>query len=88
MMWEGGNLNLLGLLNIKQGTHSQPAYLFHSVERIFVGRFFFFCGWFCIKVRLSEQRERDQKYFYLKILSYEGSEEVDIGAGWKRVCNK
>lgn len=87
-MWEGGNLNLLGLLNIKQDTHSQPACLFHSVERIFVGRFFFFCGWFCIKFRLSEQRERDQKYFYLKILSYEGSEEVDIGAGWKRVCNK
>ena len=62
MMWKGGNLNLLGLLNIEQDTHSQPAHLFHSVERIFVGRFVFFfvCGWICIKVRLSEQGERER----------------------------
>ena len=65
MMWKGGNLNLLGLLNIKYDTHSQPAYLFHSVERIFVGRFFFFCGWICIKVRLSEQREREIRSIFI-----------------------
>lgn len=65
MIWKGGNLNLLGLLNIKQDTHSQPAYLFHSVERIFVGRFFFFCGWICIKVRLSEQREREIRSIFI-----------------------
>lgn len=61
MMWKGGNLNLLGLLNIEQDTHSQPAHLFHSVERIFVGSFFFFCGWISIKVRLSEQGERERE---------------------------
>jgi hypothetical protein len=46
---------------MEQDTHTHPAHLFHSVERFFVGRFFYFVVGFALKVRVSEQGERDKR---------------------------
>ena len=86
---------------MEQDTHTHPAHLFHSVERFFVGRFFYFVVGFALKVRVSEQGEREirgEPWIFVKRLELsedifsqrfnpinEALGETNIGAN---ICNK